>query len=233
MSATVQWFEHSLALSFLGIGMKTPFPVLWPMLTFPSLLTYWVRHFKSIMFLIIMIRLIWKFLYIYFSGCMCSVQFSRSVVSDSLQSHGLQQIRPPCPSPTSGAYLNSCPSSWWCHQTISSSAVPFSYHFQSFLASGSFPMSQFFTSGGQSIGVSASASVLPMNIQDWLTLGFTGLISFQYKQLSRVFSNTTVQKDQFFGAQLFIVQHSHPYMTTGKTIALTRWSFVGKVMSAF
>ena len=152
-------------------------------------------------------------------------------MSDSLQSHGLQQIRPPCPSPTSGAYLNSCPSSWWCHQTISSSAVPFSYHFQSFLASGSFPMSQFFTSGGQSIGVSASASVLPMNIQDWLTLGFTGLISFQYKQLSRVFSNTTVQKDQFFGAQLFIVQHSHPYMTTGKTIALTRWSFVGKVMS--
>ena len=129
-----------------------------------------------------------------------SAQFSLSVMSDSLWPHGLQHIRLLCLSPTPRACSNSCPSSWWCHITISSSAVPFSSHFQSFLASGSFPMSQFFTSGGQSIGV--SASVLPMNIQDWLTLGFTGLISFQYKQLSRVFSNTTVQKDQFFGVQL-------------------------------
>ena len=107
-----------------------------------------------------------------------------------------------CPSPTPGAWSNSCPSSWWCHPTISSSVVPFSSHLQSFKASGSFQMSQFFTSGGQSIGVSASASVLPVNIQDWFPLGCTGWISLQSKGLSRVFSNTTVQKHQFFGPQL-------------------------------
>ena len=109
----------------------------------------------------------------------------------------------PCPSPTPGDYLNSCPSHWWCsHPTISSSVVPFSSCLQSFPASGSFPMSQFFASSGQSIEVSASASVLPMNIQDWFPLGWTGWISLQPKGLSRVFSNTTVQKHQFFSAQL-------------------------------
>ena len=129
-----------------------------------------------------------------------SAQFSRSVMSDSLRPHGLQQASLPCPSPTLGAYSNSCPSSRWCHPTISSSIVPFSSCLQSFPASGSFPMTQFFTSGGQSIGVSASASVLSMNIQDWFPSGLTGLISLQSKGLSRVFSNTTVQKHQFFGA---------------------------------
>ena len=113
--------------------------------------------------------------------------------------HGLQHTRLPGLSPTPGAYSNSCPSSWWCHPTISSSAVPFSAHLQFFPASGSFPMSQFFTSDGQSIG--ASASVLPMNIQNWFNLGLTGLI-LQSKGLSRVFSNTTVQKHQFFDIQL-------------------------------
>ena len=121
-----------------------------------------------------------------------SVQFSHSVVSDSLQPHGPQHARPPCPSPTPGVYSNSCPLSRWCHPTISSSVVPFSSHLQSFPASGFFQMSQFFTSGGQSIGVSALASVLPMNIQDWFPLGWTGWISLQSKGLSRVFSNIAV-----------------------------------------
>ena len=112
--------------------------------------------------------------------------------------------------------------------------IPFSSHLQTFPASGSFLRSQFFASGGQSIRVSASASVLPMNIQDWSPLGWTGWISLQSKGPARIFSNITIQKHQFFGTQLsFIVQLSHPYMTTGKTIALTRWTFVGKVMSAF
>ena len=128
-------------------------------------------------------------------------QFSRSVMSDSLQAHGLQHARLPCPSPTPGAYSNSCPLSQWCHPTISSSVVRFS-HFQSFPASGSFQMSQCFTSGGQSIGISASASVITMNIQDWFLLGWTGWISLLSKGLSRVFLNTTVQKHQFFGTQL-------------------------------
>ena len=131
-----------------------------------------------------------------------SVQFSLSVVSVSLQPHGLQHARLPCPSPTPGAYLNSGPSSQWCHPTISSSVVPFSSHLQSSPASGSFPISQFFTSGGQIIGASASASVLPMNIQNWFPLGWTGWISLPSKGLSRVFSNTTVQKHQSFSAQL-------------------------------
>ena len=126
-----------------------------------------------------------------------SVQFSHSVVSDSLQPQGLQHARLPCPSPTPRAYSNSCPLSWWCHPTISSSVVPFSSCLQSFTASGSFQMSQFFASGGQSIGASVSASVLPMNIQDWSPLGWTGWISLQSKGLSRVFSNTIVQKHQF------------------------------------
>ena len=117
-----------------------------------------------------------------------SVQFSCSVVSDSLQPHGLQHARPPCPSPTLGVYSNSCPLNQWCHPTISSSVIPFSLCLQSFPASGSFPISQFFASGGQSIGVSASTSVLPMNIQDWFPLRWTGWISLQSKGLSRVFS---------------------------------------------
>ena len=121
------------------------------------------------------------------------IQFSRSVVSNSLQPHGLQHTRLPCPS-LIRAYSNSCPLSWWCHPTISSSVIPFSFRLQSFPASGSFPMSQFFASGGQRIGVSASTSVFPMNIQDWFPLGLTGWISLQSKRLSRVFSNITVQK---------------------------------------
>ena len=131
-----------------------------------------------------------------------SVQFSCSVVSNSLQSYGLQQARLPCPSPTPRVYSNSSPLSRRCHPTISSSVIPFSSSLQSFPASGSFPLSQFFISGGQSIRVSASASVLPMNIQDWFPLGWTGWISLLSKGLSRVFSNATVQKHQFFGAQL-------------------------------
>ena len=131
-----------------------------------------------------------------------SVQFSRSVVSDSLRPHELQHTRPPCPSPTPGVYPNSCPSSRWCHPTISSSIVPFSSCPQSFPASRSFQITQLFASGGQSIGISASTSVLPMNTQDWSPLGWTGWISLQSKELSRVFSNTTVQKHQFFGTHL-------------------------------
>jgi len=129
-------------------------------------------------------------------------QFSRSVMSDSLWPHRLHHARLPCPSSTPGAYSNSCPSRWWCHPTISSSVVPFSSCLQSFPTSGSFPMSLFFASDGQSIWVSASASVLPMNIQDWFPLGLTGWISLQSKGFSRVFSNTTIQKHQFFTSQL-------------------------------
>ena len=136
-------------------------------------------------------------------------QFSHSVVSNSLQPHGPQRAKLPCPSPPPGAYSNSCPYSQWCHLTISSSVIPFSSCFQSFPISGSFPMSQFFTSGGQSIGASASASVLPMNIQDWFPLGLIGWISLQSKGLSRVFSNTTVQRHQFFGTQPSSQSNSH------------------------
>ena len=124
-------------------------------------------------------------------------QFSRSVMSNSLRPHEPQHARPPCPSPTPGVYSNLCPLSWWCHPTTSSSVVPFSSCLQYFPTSGSFQMSQLFTSGGQSIGVSASTSVLPMNTQDWSPSGWTGWISLQSKGLARVFSNTTVQKHQF------------------------------------
>ena len=130
------------------------------------------------------------------------VQFSHSVVSDSLWPHELQHARPPCPSPTPGVYPNSCPLSQWCHPTNSSSVSPFSSCLQSFPTSGSFQMSQLFSSGGQNIGVSASTSVLPTNTQDWSHLGGTGWISLQSKGLSRVFSNTPIQKHQFFSAQL-------------------------------
>jgi len=143
-----------------------------------------------------------------------SVQFSLSVVSDSLQPHESQHARPPCPSPTPGVYPNSCPSSQWCHPTISSSVFPFSFCPQSLPASGSFPMSQLFAWGGQSIGVLASASVLPMNTQNWSPLGWTDWISLQSKGLSRVFSNTTVQKHQFFSAQLSSQSNSHIHTWT-------------------
>ena len=143
-----------------------------------------------------LIDLVWK------DVPVSSVQFSCSVMSDSLRPHG-QHARLPCPSPPPGAYANSCPLSQWCHPTISSSVVPFSSCLQSFPAWGSFQMSQFFTSGGQSIGLSASATVLPMNMQDWFSVrSRNGWISLLSKGLSRVFSNTTVQKHQFFGAQL-------------------------------
>ena len=147
---------------------------------------------------------------------MQSAQVSCSIMSNSLQPHGLQHAGIPCPS-TTGACTNSCLSSWWCHPTISSSVILFSSYLQSFLASGSFLMSQLFTSGDQSIGVSASASVLPMNIQDWFPLGLTGLISLQSKGLSRVFSNTTVQKYQFFNIKLSLRSDSHIHTwLTGK-----------------
>ena len=142
--------------------------------------------------------------------CKLSVQFSHSIMSNSLWPHEPQHARPPCPSPTH-VYPNSCPLSQWCYQTISSSVISFSFCHQSFPASGSFQMSQLFASGGQSIGVSASTSVLPMNIQDWSPLGWTGWISLQSKGLSRVFCNTTVQKNkhQFFCAQLSLWSNSH------------------------
>ena len=138
-----------------------------------------------------------------------SVQFSHSVVSDSLLPRELQHARPPCPSPTPGVHPNSCPLSRWCHPVISSSVTPFSSCPQSLPASDSFPMSQLFAWGGQSIGVSALASFLPKNTQDWSPLEWTGWVSLQSKGLSRVFSNTTVQKHQFFGAQLSSQSNSH------------------------
>ena len=138
-----------------------------------------------------------------------SVQFSPSVMSDLLQPHGLEHARLPCPSPTPGDYSNSCPFSRWCHSTNESSIIPLSSCLQSFPASGSFQMSQFFASDGQSIGVVASVSVLPMNIQDWFPLGWTGWNSLRSKALSSVFSNTTVQKRQFFSVQLSLESNSH------------------------
>ena len=159
-------------------------------------------------------------------------------MSDSLWPHGLQHSRLPCPSTTPGACSNSSPWSRWCHPTISSSVVPFSSRLQSFPASGSFPRSQFFTSGGQSIRTSASASVLNINIQDWFPLGLTGWLSLQSKGLSRVFSKTTVQKHQFFEilykalsflySPYIILTSIHDYW---KNTVLTRWIFVGKVIS--
>ena len=138
-----------------------------------------------------------------------SVQFRHSVVSNSLWPHEPQHARPPCPSPTPGVHLNTCPLSQWCHLTISSSVVPFSSCLQSFPAAEPFLIIRLFTSGGQSIGASASASVLPMNLQDWSPLGWTSWISLQSKGLSRVFSNATVQKHQFFSAQLSSLSNSH------------------------
>ena len=140
---------------------------------------------------------------------MLLLMFSCLIVSDSLQPQGVQHARLPCPSASPRACSNSCPLRWWCHLTISSSDVPFSSCLQSFPASGSFLMSQLFASGGQSIGASALVSVLPMNIQEWFPLGFTGVISLHSTGLSRVFSTTTVQKHQFFGAQPSSQSNSH------------------------
>ena len=160
-----------------------------------------------------------------------SVQFRCSLVSNSSRPHGLQHARPPCPSPTPRVDSNSCPLNWWCHPTISCSVVPFSSCLQFFQASGYFLMSQFFTSGGQSIGVSASVSVLPMNNQDWSPLGWTGWTSLQSTGLSSLLQHHSSKASILRHSALFIVQLSHPYMTTGKTIALRRQTFVGKVMS--
>ena len=160
----------------------------------------------------------------------CS-QLSHSVVSNSLWSHGLQHARFPCPSPTPGACLNLCPSSQGCQPTISSSVILFSSCLQTFPALGTFPMSQFFPSGGQTIRASASASVLPLNIQDCFPLGLTGWISLQSKGLSRVFQHHSLKASILRCSVFFMVQLSHPYSTAGKTIALTRRTFVSKVMS--
>ena len=150
-----------------------------------------------------------------------SVQFSRSVMSDSLRLYESQHAMPPCPSPTPGVHSESRPLSCWYHLPISSSLVPFSSCHQSFWAQGSFQMSQFFTSGGQSTGVSASTSVLPVNFQDWFPLELTCLISLQPKGLSRVFSNTQFKASVLWHSAFFMVQLSHPNMTAGRTIALT------------
>ena len=150
--------------------------------------------------------------------------------SDSLRPHGLQHTRPPCLSPTPRVYSNSRPLSRWCHPTISSSVVPF-YCLQSFPASGSFQMSQFFASGGQRFGVSASASVLPVNIQDWFPLGWTGWISLQSKGLKNLLQHHSSKASILRHAAFFMVQLSNPYIPTGKTVTLTRRTFVGKVMN--
>ena len=142
-----------------------------------------------------------------FVECISSVQFSHSVMSDSLRPHEPQHARPPCPSPTAGVHTNPYPLSQWCHPTISSTVITFSSCLQSFPASGSFQMSWLFATGGQSSR--ASASVFPMNIQDWFPLGLTGLISLQSKELSRIFCNTTVQEYQFFSAQPYLWSISH------------------------
>ena len=161
-----------------------------------------------------------------------ALQFSLSVMSSSLRTYGLQHARLPCPSPTPRSSLNSCPLGQWGHPTILSSVVPFSSFLQPFPALGAFLKSQFFTSGGQSIGVSDSASVLSMNIQDWFPLGLTSLISSKSKRFLRVFPNTTVQKHQFFSVQPSL--QSNFYIHTWlleKVIALTRQTFVSKVMT--
>ena len=151
-------------------------------------------------------------------------------MSDSLRPHEPQHARPPCPPPTLKVHPNPCPLSQWCHPATSSSVVPFSSCPQSFPASRSFPMSQLFASGGQSIGVSASASVLPMNTQDW-SLGWTGWISFKVQGTLKSLQHHSSKASILQHSAFFIVQLSHPYMTTGKTISLTRQTFVGKVMS--
>ena len=166
-------------------------------------------------------------LFVFFS----SVQFSRSVVSNYLQPHELQHTRPPCPSPTPGICPNSCTSSRWCHPAISFSVVPFSCCPQSLPASESFPMSQIFIWGGQSIGVTALASVLPVNIQNWFPVGMTGWISLQSKGLSSLLQHYSSKASILQCLAFFIVQLLHPYVTIGKPIGLTMQTFVGQVMS--
>ena len=177
---------------------------------FPVILLNSLISFKGLLSLLLaFLFCVFRFLgMVYVGHQFSSVQFSCSVMSDSLRLHEPQHTRPPCPSPPPGVHPNLCPLSWWCHPTISSFVVPFSSCLQSFPASGSFSMSQLFAWGSQSIGVSASASVLPMSTQDWSPSGWTGWISLQSKGLSRVF-NTTVQKHQFFGAQLSSQSNSH------------------------
>ena len=192
----------SLSLSFCGFHCGRPFTLCLCSLLFDfceSNVCFWfVFSLFSIMLSL---------------NCIClpSVQFSSvtQLLSNSLRPHESQCTRLPCPSPTPRVYSNSCPSSRWCHPAISSSVIPFSSCSQSLPTPGSFPMNQLFTWGGQSIGVSALASVLPMNTQDWSPLGWTGWISLQSKGLSRVFSNTIVQKHQFFGTQLSSQSNSH------------------------
>ena len=152
-------------------------------------------------------------------------------MSDSLQPHKPQHARPPGPSPIPGVYPNSCPLNQWCHPTTSSSVIPFSSCLQSFPTTESFQMSQLFASGCQNVGVSASTSVLPVNTKDWFPLGWTGWISLQSKGLSRVFFNTTAGASVLLCSAFFIVQLSHPHMTTGQTTATTRQTFVNKVVS--
>ena len=152
-------------------------------------------------------------------------------MSDSLQPHGLQHTRLPCPPPSPGTCSNSSPLSRWCHPTISSSVIPFSSCLQSFLYLGFFLMSWLFTSGDQNIGASASASVLPMNIQSWFPLGLTSLISLQSKRLKNLHQHHSWNMSILQHSAFFMLQLSHPYMTIGKTVALTRWIFIGKVMS--
>ena len=166
------------------------------------------RHLPCFSFSVMAISTTMNIFSMYLFAETCLVQFSHSVMSNSLWLHELQHIRPPCPSPTPRVHPNPCPLSRWCHPTISSSVIAFSYCPQSFPASGSFTMSQLFTSGDQSIGVLASTSVLPMNTKDWSPSGWTGWISLQSKGLSRVF-NTTVQKHKFFKAQLSSQSNSH------------------------
>ena len=161
------------------------------------------------------------------------LQFSRSVMSNSLWPHGLQHAKPPFPSPTPGVYPKSCSLSQWFHLTTSSSVIPFSSCPQSFPALGSFPMSQLFASGGQSIETSASTSVLQMNIQDWFPLECTGLISCSPRNSQESLQHHSSKASILQHSAFFMLQLSYPCMTTGKMIALTRWTFVGKVMSVF
>ena len=190
------WFFSLLPFSLLSQATSDLLSIIIDRFVFFRILYKWQSFICTLIFWLLSVQ---------FS----SVQFSCSVLSDSLWPHGLQHARPPCPSPTPGVYSNTCPSSQWCHPAISCSIVPFSSCPQSLPASEFFPMSQLFSWGGQSIGISASASVLPMNTQDWSLLGWTDWISLQSKGLSRVFSNTTVQKHQFFDAQLSSQCNSH------------------------
>ena len=187
--------RHPLVLS-AHVRKSGMLPFFWNTKWWMYFLTFFIFQYHKVQIKCNTVHMWWvcvSVFVLYVCVCVC-VQFSSVTQSDP--------ARPPCSSPTPGVYSNSCPLSWWYHPTISSSVFPFSSCLQSFPVSGSFQMSQFFTSGCQSIGVSASASVLPMNIQDWFPLGWSGCISLQSKGLSRLFSNTTVQKHQFFSTQL-------------------------------